>query len=165
MGMNLKMIKAIQGHIDSSFDDERWMPAPGESDRPRNYWFMGDDPDGPVVTCSIYPPNPDGKENAPAHSHSSDTIRIIVEGRFKVGTKWYETGEMRIQDAGRVYGPEVVGPDGCKQIIIFEKRSSMFPDYVKDSDTRARAAGKEAFNKQMAPFRQPRAARPAAVSS
>jgi hypothetical protein len=164
MGMNLTMIKAIQGHIDSSFDDDRWMLASGGSGVRLNFWFMGDDPDGPVVTCAVYPPNPDGRENAPAHSHSSDTIRIVVEGRFKVGTKWYEAGEMRIQEAGRIYGPEEVGPDGCKQIVIFEKRSSMFPNYVKDEDTRAHAAGKEAFNEMMAPFNQPRAARSAAMS-
>ena len=68
MGMNLTMIKAIQGHIDSSFDDDRWMVVAGDSGIRLNFWFMGDDPDGPVVTCAVYPPNPDGKENAPAHS-------------------------------------------------------------------------------------------------
>ena len=163
MGMNLTMIKAVQGHIDSSFDDDRWMLAPGGSGIRLNFWFMGDDPDGPVVACSVYPPNPEGAENAPAHSHSSDSIRIIVEGSFKVGAKWYEAGQMRIQDAGRIYGPEVVGPNGCKQIIIFEKRSSVFPNYVKDEDTRKHAAGKEAFSELMAPFRQPQAPRPAVV--
>jgi len=162
--MNLTMIKAIQGHIDSSFDDDRWMLAPGDSGYRWNFWFLGDDPDGPVVVCTIAPPNPDGNETAPSHSHSSDAIRIILEGSFKVGEKWYEAGEMRFQEAGVIYGPEVVGPNGCKQINIYEKRGAMNADYAKEEDARARAAGNEAFIKLMAPFRQPRAARPAAVN-
>jgi len=163
MGMNLTMIKAIQGHIDSSFDDERWLPAPGEPDRRRTMWFMGDDPDGPCVATTTYPPNPDGKENAPTHSYSSDTIRIFVEGSFKVGTKWYKAGEMRFQEAGLFYGPLVVGPDGCKQVMIFEKRSSLFPNYATEEEARAHAGNKEAYSRLMAALGQPRAARPAAA--
>jgi len=166
MGMNLTRIKAMQGHIDSSFDDDRWMSAPNGSGGRFTFWFMGDDPDRPVVTCSVAPPNPDGLETAPAHSHSSDTIRIVVKGRFKVGTKWYEAGEMRIQEAGRIYGPEVVGPDGCKQIVIFEKRSSVTPKYANDKaeGVREHAAVADHIREMMAPFSQPRAARPAVVS-
>ena len=164
MGMNLHKIPVSQGHIDSSFDDDRWMTLEDHPGLRLAFWFMGDDPDCPLVSCGVYPPNPDGRENAPAHSHPSDSIRIIVEGSFKVGTQWYKAGQMRIQDAGRIYGPEVVGPEGCKQVIIFEKRSAMFPKYVRDQDTRAHAAGQEAFREQIASLFQPSAARPAAVS-
>jgi hypothetical protein len=128
MSFNLHAIAALQGHIDSNFGDERWFWKEGS---PRyTFWFLGDDPDGPAVFCVSAPPNPEGKETG-AHSHGCDQVRMILEGRFKVGTKWYGPAEMRIQDANRIYGPEVVAPEGCKYIVVFEKRSGIIPRFVK----------------------------------
>jgi anti-sigma factor ChrR (cupin superfamily) len=128
--MNLQNIPAVQGHIDSSFDDDRWMGS-GAPDASRyTFWFLGDDPDGPAVFCVTAPPNPSGKETS-AHSHSADQVRVVLEGSFKVGNKWYHAGEMRVQDKGRIYGPEVVGPEGCRYLVVFEKRSAIVPKFVK----------------------------------
>ena len=121
------------GHIDSSFDDATWTsPIPGQR---QAYWFLGDEETGPVVICSDEPAGPGGAI-FPVHAHACDSLRIIIDGQFAIGRKIYSPGEMRAQEAGRFYGPEVSQNAGCRQIIVFANRQELWATLARDSERR-----------------------------
>ena len=146
--LTIQGIPYDQGHIDSSFKDPRWIRVgephqssageeasthaddnADEDDEVRlMFWFLGEDPEGPVAVCAVHPRNPEGKTTA-GHFHKSDQLRLIVEGSLRIGKTWYKAGEMRIQQANAVYGPEEVGVDGCREIMFFSRRGGLLPMY------------------------------------
>jgi hypothetical protein len=127
---NLQNVKYQHGHIDWSFDSNVWFDdgsraaAAGGRALKTAMWFLGDDEDGPMVVCIDIPPNTTGHVT-PAHSHASDQVRIILTGAFRIGNDWYGPGDIRFQEAGKIYGPEEAGPEGSRQILIFNKRSGV----------------------------------------
>jgi hypothetical protein len=127
---NLQNVKYQHGHIDWSFDSNVWFDdgsraaAAGGRALKTAMWFLGDDEDGPMVVCIDIPPNTTGHVT-PAHSHASDQVRIILTGTFRIGNDWYGPGDIRFQEAGKIYGPEETGPEGSRQILIFNKRSGV----------------------------------------
>jgi hypothetical protein len=93
---------------------------------------MGDDPDGPVAVLFSMPPN---LEFA-AHYHETDQCFVVLEGSWRIGRTWYGPGSVRVQDAGSVYGPGVVGPDGLKAISFYGDRTKLPDQYASDRDRR-----------------------------
>jgi hypothetical protein len=128
MPNNLQNIEYAYGHIDWNFDDGAYFGQTA-SGLKSAFWFLGDDPDGPVALCIDIPPNTDGRE-AVAHKHDSDQVRVFISGTFKIGNDWYKPGDVRIQEAGKYYGPEMAGPEGSRQILFFNKRSGVAADNV-----------------------------------
>jgi hypothetical protein len=137
MAKNLQNVEYKQGHIDWSFEKGPWFEpggavAEGEAAQrglKSSFWFIGDDEDGPMVVFIDIPPNTTGRLT-PAHSHASDQVRIIVSGDFKIGNDWYRAGDVRFQEAGKIYGPEMTGPEGSRQILVFSNRSGVVADYL-----------------------------------
>jgi hypothetical protein len=101
---NLHGAEPRNGHIDSRFGDPSWTsPLGGEK---MAQWFLGDEETGPVVVCTDSPPG-HGGGRFPVHAHTCDSIRFIVDGSFMIGRKNYTAGEIRVQEAGKFYGPEI----------------------------------------------------------
>jgi hypothetical protein len=61
-------------------------------------------------------------------------MRIIVEGSFMIGRKHYTAGEMRVQEAGQYYGPEVSQETGAKQIIVFANRQDLWSTFANPKE-------------------------------
>jgi hypothetical protein len=57
-------------------------------------------------------------------------MRVFLSGTFKIGNDWYKPGDVRIQEAGKIYGPEMAGPEGSRQILFFNKRNGVAANYV-----------------------------------
>lgn len=136
MAKNMQNVKYQHGHIDWSFDSGVWFDdgcraaAAGGRALKSAFWFLGDDEDGPMVVCVDLPPNTTGHVT-PAHKHASDQVRIILSGTFQIGNDVLKAGDVRFQEAGKIYGPEITGPEGSRQILIFNKRMGVVADYVK----------------------------------
>ena len=133
---NLQNQEYQHGHIDWSFESGVWFDdgsraaAKGERALKTAMWFLGEEEDGPMIVCIDLPPNTTGHVT-PAHKHASDQVRIIVSGTFKIGNDWLKPGDIRFQQAGKIYGPEMTGPEGSRQILFFNKRNGVVADYVK----------------------------------
>jgi hypothetical protein len=127
---NSMNIPARAGRTDFSFDSPE-LKAAGVGGV-----FMGDDPHGPLVWFQELPPN----IVAPAHSHYTDYLTVVIEGSLRVGRKWYGPGSVRIQEAGSVYGPSLVGPDGLKVMVVFTDRLGMPDRFAKEVDRVANKA-------------------------
>jgi hypothetical protein len=93
-------------------------------------FWMTDDPNGPLAVVIELPPNTQGR----AHSHTSDYMTVVIEGSLKTSGRWYGPGEIRFQDAGSVYGPSLVGPDGVRVLVVFADRNGLPDQFVKESD-------------------------------
>lgn len=128
MFKNLQELKSEFGHINWSFEDGKYFYTTASGVKSA-FWFLGDDPDGPVALCIDIPPNATDRES-PAHKHDSDQVRVFISGTFKVGNEWYKPGDVRMQEAGKYYGPEMAGPEGSRQILFFNKRSGIAADNV-----------------------------------
>src|SRR6266568_6195209 len=79
---NSMNISARGGRTDFSFDSPELKGAGVGG------VFMGDDPHGPLVWFQELPPN----IVAPAHSHDTDYLTVVIEGSLRVGRKWYGPG-------------------------------------------------------------------------
>jgi hypothetical protein len=155
MATNMQGVSAQYGHIDWAFDTGPWYDFANIGlgvDEPLSlksaFWFLGPDADGPLAACLESAPNPSGTAT-PAHSHDSDQVRVIVSGSIKIGTTWYTAGDVRFQQADKIYGPEVVGPEGCREVLFFNRRSAIIPQYVGKAEPPS-PPGAEAFLEQMA---------------
>jgi hypothetical protein len=132
---NFQNLKAEHGHIDWTFDEGPWFGENlGEGSSASRglksaFFFLGDDEDGPCALFIDIPPNTTGRLTG-AHKHASDQVRVIISGTFKVGNDWYKAGDVRIQEAGKIYGPEMTGPEGSRQVLFFNKRSGVAADFV-----------------------------------
>ena len=93
-------------------------------------FWLTDDPCGPLAVVIELPPNTEGR----AHSHTSDYLTIVIEGSLKTSGKWYRPGEIRFQDAGSVYGPSLVGPEGVRVLVVFADRNGLPDQFVKEAD-------------------------------
>lgn len=127
------------GHFDTSVHT---FPIHFSAHRLRTGWIpLGDAPDGPAVAVvAVEPGNAfDGR----AHHHETDQVRVFVEGSVQIGRTQYRPGDVRIQQAGRIYGPEHFGPDGSIELIFFANRQGMLPKY-RDGGAAALATALEA---------------------
>ncbi len=73
------------------------------------------DPDRPRVVRATFPPG----HRVDPHSHVCDYAEIILQGTQQVTRRWYGPGDIRIVQAGTVYGPLIAGPDGCTVLLVF----------------------------------------------
>ena len=106
-------------------------------------FWLTDDPHGPLAVVIELPPNTEGR----AHTHTSDYLTMVIEGSLKTSGKWYGPGEIRLQDAGSVYGPTLVGPEGVKVLVVFADRNGLPDQYVKESDRIELGAAMEQLGK------------------
>lgn len=58
------------------------------------------------------------------HTHVSNYVEYIIEGEQTVGKTRFGAGDIRIVKGGTGYGPILVGPEGCKVMIVFEDASA-----------------------------------------
>lgn len=87
---------------------------------------LGAADDGPAVVAAEFPP---GHRFAP-HYHQCHYVSVVVEGSVVVGRKEFGTGGIRAQEAGAVYGPETVGPNGLRQLLVFSDRRAAVGVYL-----------------------------------
>jgi ChrR Cupin-like domain len=144
---NLMGIKPERGRIDYSFDDARKIvgSSSGNGEGSRScMFFLEGHPGTTMVAITHYQP---GHEEPP-HSHASDYMAVILRGSYEVGRRVYREGDMRLQEAGAVYGPSKVGPDGCTQMVIFANPAGMVLDLPRERD---RTSGRyDAMNEWLA---------------
>lgn len=112
------------GRFDFSFDEPS-LAASGSG-----AVFLTDAPDGPLAMFIALP----GDVEAPAHSHDSDSITVVLEGSIRVGKKWYRQGSIRVQDKGSIYGPALTGPEGVKTIVFFADRRGLPDRFAREED-------------------------------
>jgi hypothetical protein len=127
-------IPILDDHFDTSFGDSGWLLT-GESRS--SSWFLGDDPCGPMVyLLDSAPPANDGPR-FPVHHHGSDEFRLVFTGALGIGRTWLQPGQVRLQAAIGDYGPEMTGPDGCQELVLFPDRRGFMPEYPRQSDQQA----------------------------
>jgi len=104
------------GPVDLSFHSpDEWAPYTIRSDAKVNAISMGDEERGPLITMiqtprfghEIDPDQGFGEETV--HKHSSDGLRLVIKGDFRVGREHYNPGEARLQAGAEFYGPEAYG--------------------------------------------------------
>jgi hypothetical protein len=116
------------GKIRFSIDDHRFRePYFGVTT-----FEFGEDPNGAIMVVQVVPPD---AEFAP-HYHDTDYCTIVMKGSLKVGSRWYETGDCRVQDAQSVYGPVWSGPDGCTVISFYGDRTALMDQFAKEEHKR-----------------------------
>src|SRR5260370_25666960 len=98
---------------------------------PAGFEFLGDPERGPVIRMMAMPPglSTDGEDgkSAPPHGHASDNFRIALRGALRMGARSYGSGEFRLQQGWKPYGPDTVaeGPDGGWEMLMFADRRGM----------------------------------------
>lgn len=91
---------------------------------------LGDAPDGPLLVVQVIPPDLDFA----THYHDTDYCTLVLQGSMRVGRTWYSAGDFRVQDAGSVYGPVRIGPDGCTVVSFYGDRSALPDQFTRDAD-------------------------------
>jgi hypothetical protein len=83
-------------------------------------YVLGDALDDAAPTAAIiqYPPN----WVLPRHTHACERIEIVIEGSIAVDELTLGPGDVMEARAGELYGPHVIGPEGCKTVEIFSTR-------------------------------------------
>ena len=125
-------IRLRHGHVDSSFDDPAWRVAGGVR---YSCWAMGAERLRPLILMIDAAA---GVPIAPRVKFRTDHFRLMLDGSCDVGGHLYRAGDIRIQQAGHFLGPEVSGPNGCRQIVVFARQSDAVPVFADPADaTRA----------------------------
>ena len=126
---NTMGVKTKAGRFDFDFNE------PGLVKDGSGAVFLTDAPDGPLAMFITLP----GNIVAPAHSHSTDTITVVIEGSLRVGKKWFGPGSFRIQERNSIYGPSLTGPDGLKCIVFMADRNGLPDQFAREEDRIAMA--------------------------
>jgi hypothetical protein len=66
-------------------------------------------------------------EGAPEHRHKSWTANVVIQGRLKIGEKWYERGAVALIEPNVWYGPLLAGPEGAELIEIHATIAGLEP--------------------------------------
>ena len=120
----VSMEQFAPGRWDSTFDDGTWAVFPDGTRTCRIH--LGEAEDGPAVVAVEFPP---GHRFEP-HYHACHYVSVVVEGSVVVGRKEFGVGGIRAQEAGTVYGPETVGPNGLRQFLVFGDRRAAAGVYL-----------------------------------
>jgi hypothetical protein len=130
---NLMGLTPEHGRIDYSMDDERMVrKTEGDVDHSsKGGWFLLEGGAGKTsITIAHHAPY----SVIPPHSHDSDYIQLVFRGSVRIGRRTYEAGDIRIQQAGSVYGPEHVGPEGVVQFTVFATPTGLTPNWARPQD-------------------------------
>jgi len=89
----------------------------------RTFVQIGDAVAGPVIKFFSTAPGVDLPSFA-AHSHASDSWRLVMRGEFAMGKDVYVSGDFRLQQGWRPYPGDRVacGPDGGWTMLMFADR-------------------------------------------
>src|SRR5262245_21549560 len=139
-------IPRLDGSFDTSFGDPRWTALARSRS---SAWFLGDDRWGPMVYL-LDSPAPDGEgAGFRGHPHASDELRTVVHGPLRVGRTWLRPGTVRLQAADLAYGPELTGPDGSQELVLFADRRGFLTQCARaedaEWDTMVRAMAERAY--------------------
>ncbi|MEU7811711.1 hypothetical protein [Pseudonocardia sp. NPDC049154] len=94
-------------------------------------FFLGDGDSDPAV----FPMEVGPDYRFPVHYHRTHYMSLILRGSLRVGKRWYEPGDIRLQEKGSVYGPEEAGPEGCYMLNIFADRRGFTPQLLGEEPT------------------------------
>jgi carboxymethylenebutenolidase len=128
------------GHFDTNVEEFPWLLEFGAMFK-TGWILIGDADDGPAV--AVVELGAGVPEDDP-HFHNSAQVRYFVRGSIRIGNRWYQPGDIRVQQPGIPYGPEEVGPEGVTQLLFFSDRRGMYPHY--------RAEVAESHDAQMSGF-------------
>lgn len=88
---------------------------------------LGDGEGDPVIVVVEYAPG----TVIPSHHHESDYFSMVLRGDIEITRRRESPGSMRYVRATTVYGPLVVGPEGCTVLEVFaDRRTFVDPRYV-----------------------------------
>ena len=104
---------------------------------------LGDGDHDPVVVIVEYAPGC----VIGAHHHRSDYFSMVLRGEMDITRRHEEVGAMRHVRATTVYGPLVVGPEGCTVLEVFEDRKT----FVEPHFTSSRSASAPVSASALAP--------------
>jgi hypothetical protein len=139
-----------EGRVDLSFDDAASWASFGPM--AISMFTLGDPQSGPlVVLFAIDPMGPTDLKQAMAdswhHKHLSDTFRMPLRGDLIVGRTIYSPGVFRVQEAGKVYGPECAGPSSATTeewlVLVFADRRGWRVQAANEHDLEVIAAAEE----------------------
>jgi hypothetical protein len=119
---------ARHGRVDASFDDSSWALANGVR---YSFWAMGAEPHRPLI---LLVESGAGAPVVPPVRFRTDQFRMVLTGRCQIGGQCYRAGDIRIQQAGRFLGPEVTGPSGSRQIVVFARQADAAPMFSDPED-------------------------------
>jgi hypothetical protein len=83
-------------------------------------YVLGDplDENAPAAAVILYPPN----WVLPRHTHACERLEIVIEGSISAGDLILSPGDVMEAHRGELYGPHVIGPEGCKTLEVFGNR-------------------------------------------
>jgi hypothetical protein len=125
---------ARHGRVDVSFDDPSW---PLQNGVRYSFWAMGAEPHRPLI---LLVESSVGAVAVPPVRFPTDQFRMVLAGSCQIGGQNYRAGDIRIQQAGHVLGPEVTGPSGSRQIVVFARQADAAPVF-SDPEDAARVTG------------------------
>jgi hypothetical protein len=125
---------ARHGRVDASFDDPSW---PLENGVRYSFWAMGAEPQRPLI---LLVESAVGAPVVPPVRFPTDQFRMMLTGSCEIGGQCYRAGDIRVQQAGHLLGPEVTGPGGSRQIVVFARQADAAPMF-SDRDEAARVTG------------------------
>jgi hypothetical protein len=110
-------------HVNSSFDRAPdWVQA-GEHTRIAAI-LLGQRERGPVLLLARTEPG--GTSSSPC-AVGTELLHIVVQGSCSIGGKRYDTGDGRVELAGRECPDVVAGPAGVDELLVFGDRRHVAP--------------------------------------
>ena len=121
---NSMKLPARAGRVGFSFDSPEFQATKFAA-----VW-MTDDDHGPMAVCIELPPD----ILSAAHHHESEYVLVVLAGSIRAGRKWYQAGQIYVQDRETVYGPTLVGPEGLRAVLFFADRQGLPDQFAKAAD-------------------------------
>jgi hypothetical protein len=121
-------VASRHGHVDASFEDPSWRAVGGAR---YSYWAMGDERLRPLI---LLVEAEAGVAIAPPVKFPTDHLRLVLDGSCEIDGVPYRAGGIRIQQGGHFFGPEVAGPNGCRQIVVFARQADAVPVFADQAD-------------------------------
>ena len=68
------------------------------------------------------------------HAHQCERFEVVVKGSIDVGDKVLHPGDVMIARPGELYGPKVVGPEGCTTVEFFSNQTGATAPLYETTD-------------------------------
>lgn len=128
---------------------ERFREVSGRSTSRNSYFFMGDPDDAATPMAVVLDMEP-GRIIS-RHGHPCERFEVVARGSITVfGGQVLYAGDVMIARPGEIYGPKVVGPDGCTTIEFFSDQTGV-TDLASELDDGTRVHAKLLEGEQFPP--------------
>jgi hypothetical protein len=90
---------------------------------------VGDKASGPLVVMTTVAP---GRAAFGSCTVDTDVVRVVVDGEVEIGTRQYQRGDLRVQEAGVPFEGAKAGAAGLHEVIVFADRRALKPSIIDD---------------------------------